>query len=481
MLADLSDALARLALTRLAPDRSHARADLDALPPLLAHALRRQLDREVRARLEAAAPWVSAVPDLWAADTPVEPRYPAAAWAETVRSTSAWLIDALVHPAETLSAAAPEHGERPADEVLDRLSDFGAYPYLGEIVEGYAAKKEMAGYSREALRDLLERVDRRVAADLDAAGWRALLAPLFDVVEALPEYADGVPGRVLAEVFAARGRPGMGAAVLSREAVARDEIDEVLAEAVASATPPPSEAPVVHRPDVETADSGREAPPAGADEREDVEDAVEIVPAPSLAPEVPLRALETEPDSAGPDDPEPDSASDEPIGDAEPDALAPLPAAPESAEPPSPVEPAEPEPAAESDDEPLWVRLARAQGGAPTPAEADAPEPLWARFTSPEPSAAQHLAGEPPADAPDLEARVLGPAASQRDLYVRELFGGDEGAYHEVLGQLAEAGSWSDASAIIGREVFRRYQVHIYSEPAASFTDAVEGQFRRHG
>lgn len=477
MLADLSDALARLALTRLAPDRSHARADLDALPPLLAHALRRQLDREVRTRLEAVAPWVSTVPDLWAADTPVEPRYPAAAWAETVRSTSAWLIDALVHPAETLASVAPEQGERPADEVLDRLSDFGAYPYLGEIVEGYAAKKGMGGYSREALRDLLERVDRRVAADLDAAGWRALLAPLFDVVEALPEYGDGVPGRVLAEVFAARGRPGMGAAVLSREAVARDQVDEVLAEAVASATPP--EAPTVHRPDVETAEPVREAPPA-VEEQEDVEDAVEIVPAPSIAPEVPLRAREPEADE--PDGPEPDSTPEEPIPDASPAALASPPAVPEPAEPAPADPPAPPEPDEESDDdEPLWARLARTQGGTPTPAEADAPEPLWARFASPEPSAAQHLAGEPPADAHDLEARVLGPAASQRELYVYELFGGDEGAYREVLGQLAEAGSWSDATAIIGREVFRRYQVHIYSEPAASFTDAVESQFRRRG
>jgi hypothetical protein len=78
-----------------------------------------------------------------------------------------------------------------------------------------------------------------------------------------------------------------------------------------------------------------------------------------------------------------------------------------------------------------------------------------------------------------LEADVLGERhPAHRGMYVRELFNGAEDEYREVLARLREAGSWSEASQTIARDVFRANKVNIYSEAAVSFTDAVEAQYR---
>ncbi|MEM1055360.1 MAG: hypothetical protein AAGI52_07525 [Bacteroidota bacterium] len=601
MLDHLSDALARLAFARLAIDRAHARVDLDALPPLLARVLRRRLDREATARLEAAAPWVSPIPDLWREDALPEARYPASAWAPAVREASAWLLGALVHPADMLGEVAPESGSMPTQEVLDRMSDFGAYPYLGEIVARYAEKKDLEGYDRATLQGLIDRVDRRIASELDVEGWKALLGPLYDVVGVLPEAPDGVPGRVLAEVFAARGRPGLGAAFIEHEAVSREALPERLAEALAPETggaenEPEAETPDAEAPEVvsvEPAEPPQSVPEEAVAEEAVMEEAVteEAVEITSTDEPSPGEASESDPEAepadpertdaettdaettgdgltgsessegdvhaevaadASGEEPDPESARlgellDSPgavpeadplaldvdaSGDA-PDALAetdapeagqgvePVPpgldaepeAAPEperssapeatkpDAEPDVPAgAPAETQPGALSTteeqtdaEEPLWARLAREQGRYDplvAPAEPAADEqPLWQRFTSkeappqpaPDPASAPKPAPPPSyADAKaaaHIEARVLGESSEQRSTYVKHLFRGDEADYYRVLALLDDADSWAAATEIIGREVFRRYQTPIYSEPAASFTDAVERCF----
>ncbi|MEM6326409.1 MAG: hypothetical protein AAF791_04760, partial [Bacteroidota bacterium] len=268
MFDPLSDALARLAFSRLAPDRPHPRADLDRLPPLLAHTLRRRLHREAIGRLDVAAPWVSSVPDLWREDAIAEARYPASAWSPAVREASAWLFEALVRPAEAIAVLLPETGETPTAEVLDRMQDLGAYPYLAEVVQRYAEKKERTGYDRETLRHLLGRVDHRLGAELDADGWQALLRPLYDLVGTLPEFPDGVPGRVLAEVFAARGCPGLGAAVVTEAVVSWQALPAILAEGPSSdaeaASVPPDPSP--EEPTDDPSDEPSDPPPPEAGE-----------------------------------------------------------------------------------------------------------------------------------------------------------------------------------------------------------------------
>jgi hypothetical protein len=77
-----------------------------------------------------------------------------------------------------------------------------------------------------------------------------------------------------------------------------------------------------------------------------------------------------------------------------------------------------------------------------------------------------------------LERSVLGDrAARDRDLFVRSLFNGSRDEYEAALDRLSRTQSWSEASRVIANEVFRRHQVNIYSEPAVSFTNAVESRF----
>ena len=79
-----------------------------------------------------------------------------------------------------------------------------------------------------------------------------------------------------------------------------------------------------------------------------------------------------------------------------------------------------------------------------------------------------------------LEREVLGePGIQNRDVFIRNLFGGNKAAYETVLKSLHEAHSWAEASKIVAEEVFKKYQVNIYGETAVAFTDAVEKRFRR--
>ncbi len=151
-------------------------------------------------------------------------------------------------------------------------------------------------------------------------------------------------------------------------------------------------------------------------------------------------------------------------------------------EPAAPTEP-------DGDDEPLWQRLAR-ERGAETVVDETAAEgpPLWQRFADPATDDAPHPAERPEVPAPaasrptslsDLEARVLGDDGERRGWFVDELFAGSSDEYHRTLAALDAACSWTEATEIIARDVFRRHRVNIYSEPAVAFTDAVEAQMTR--
>lgn len=102
-------------------------------------------------------------------------------------------------------------------------------------------------------------------------------------------------------------------------------------------------------------------------------------------------------------------------------------------------------------------------------------EPLWKQFRN-VPDAPPH---EGAVSLTDLERAVLGErGARNRHLFVKHLFSGSPDDYEYTLRRLARAGSWSQASQIIAREVFLKHEVNIYSDPAVAFTDAAEAQYR---
>lgn len=102
-------------------------------------------------------------------------------------------------------------------------------------------------------------------------------------------------------------------------------------------------------------------------------------------------------------------------------------------------------------------------------------EPLWKQFRKTPEAPAQQQDGS----LADLERSVLGDrGAKNRALFVKHLFSGQMGDYESTLRRLAQADSWSQASQIIAKEIFLKHQVNIYSDPAVTFTDAAEAQYR---
>jgi len=132
-------------------------------------------------------------------------------------------------------------------------------------------------------------------------------------------------------------------------------------------------------------------------------------------------------------------------------------------------------PTFEQDDAPLWKRFSAPPGDEPSPSPAAGPS---AGPSAGEPSRAPERPTRPDS-LEELERRVLGATTSgQRARFVKHLFGGDAGKYATVLHTLDAAGSWTEASQVIARDVFRPFRVNIYGEHAVAFTDAVEARFR---
>ena len=316
---------------------------------------------------------------------------------------------------------------------------------------------------------------------------------------------------------------------LSETEASRDGVDEPEAEEPEAeepeadwdlpGSPLPVEAPAPERPLSPAHQTGRRAdrsPPRPSHHASAGDASVAERPRPAAEPSPPVveaarpdderpepdapRPAPPAPDLTEPDLTEPDLVEPDLV---EPDLVEPDLAEPDLTEPDvAPLDltehddAADPAPAAhsaapvstgpEADEEPLWLRLARQRGAAEeAPRDPEGEEaPLWMRFVSAEDA---HAAGpaERPAPLADaaptsldaLERRVLGEgAAESRGWYVEELFGGQEGDYRRTLGALDGVRSWTEATEVIARDVFRRHRVNIYSEAAVAFTDAVEAR-----
>ncbi len=479
---DLPDALRRHLLQRFPADRDYPRAVLQAegMPPLVAAFLERALDRWLEIeREQLRSDWfdfdAQSVQQAEAQFFSVlarTARVPAEAWKATLGGSVDLVVRFLTTPARALTDALFEGDSEPLPtaEIRRRLSLFAAYLYFPEVAAAYLDKKQPETLDPQTLFHLLDRIDRRIVSDYRPDDWLALLDPLFGLARTVPTF-DGVPASLLQRFFRAKGYEGIAEALEPHVGTAIDEIIlrrllEPDADAPAPLPPPPS-APAQEKEDSTTAPErpyAEAAPEAelsdGTDDSDEIEaeseDHVEPVPHNDLPSGMPEHA------------PDADAFDSE-----ESEASEPLPTAPETVDlPDEPV--------------PLWQRYAHGTEASPAAAETEVEEaedtaPLWKRFAPGSGAAAATAPG--PVAAPEslatVEGRVLGQTSPERRArFVKHMFKGDERAYAAVLRSLDEAPTWTEASRVIARDVFRPYKVNIYGDHAIDFTDAVESRYR---
>lgn len=444
----LADPLYERLLRSFPADQAYTSADWEADPmpdPVrhyLEHLLRHHSRREARRLRRARTDWVDYDhPEMEQAvrtffeTVETHTQVPRDQWADTLRTATHRTTAHLVRPVPTLTSFVfDEHIDSvPVSQVLWRMQFFGPYAYLREAVETFVKNRERETLERDEFERVLRRVDERTTSDFDADRWLDLLDPLFDVARRATG-REQVSLSLLHTFFEEKNASSVAHHLTTHEpaneadAVAPDTLRRLIE---AATTPSPSP----ERP--ESAE-----PPPGAD----------------------LRAL------------------DEAVRSPDPEAS----------------------PADEEANEatPLWKQF---QHGRPrrhreTGDETEAgPQPLWSQFrqnrsvtntvsesTSPSESSPSRSTPEDAPVAPEreddlssLEREVLGTGhPSHRTVYIQKLFQGDEAAYQRVLERLRTIESWSEASQIIARDIFRANKVNIYSDAAVHFTDAVEASFR---
>ncbi|HEX7070811.1 MAG TPA: hypothetical protein VF190_08390 [Rhodothermales bacterium] len=430
--------------------------DREAMPAPIVHylvqALDARLEVEVSRFRQTTSPWfdlehpeVRSASGAFAEALTRHGQFPSEEWEATLERAVRNVVSYHARPARTLlDFLFVRDGDvyTPAG-LLRKLAFFSPYPHLSDALDEYVRVKQPTEIDRDTVAELLRRIDEQMEAEFDVDGWMKLIDPLYEIASILPEYRDAAPIELLISFFRDKG---FARAEQRLERMHEDDGIDVLSVAGLHRVLQELRAP---------------APRPGHTVRHER----------VVLPEV--------------------TATEDPIP-----APAPAPVAPRPAE--RPVErPAEPVP--------LWQQFQQAPQAQPIRPVVQAPvqprvqrhqeaegeaRPLWMRFSEnaapdatsdrmhPMTPRVAPAAAERPRSLSELEANVLGDrAARDRDLYVRSLFGGSREEYEEVLDLLSRARSWSEASRVIANEVFRRHHVNIYSDPAVSFTNAVEARF----
>ncbi len=451
-----ADALAERLLQRFPPGPAYTVDALrrDGLPRALAHfieqALLRRLamEREVldAARDSARSPWfdaaMPAAEQAWDAyfdALGTTARVPADEWPHALRQAARQVTAYLLRPASALVGFvfADEQGTLPAEVVLRRMRYFAAYPYLQDVVRAFVHDKHLDTLDRKGFASLLQRIEAHAADRYQGDAWGVLLDDLFDTL------GEGTPpalsGALLAPLFGDKGLPDVARRLAASPApLTRAEVVRMLGGGApepppAAPVPPAVEAPPSAAP-LEEAPTPADLPPIPSPR----DSPAPVLPEAEAPPMRPRAALPPEPSQAAPRVPRTPATND----------LPPLPR-PRPLAPPPPAPPVAP--AAPVDDRrPLWQRV---MGGRRTSGEDD------------------------PNGLDTLEARALGALApAQRQTIVRQVFGGDAGAYAEALRRLAEAPSWTEAARTL-LALFEERGVDLYAPAAIAFTDAAEQRF----
>lgn len=409
----------------------------------LNHLLRHQREREARRLRRARTNWVNYDhPEMEEAvrsffeTVEDHAQVPQAEWKDTLRTATQRTTAHLVRPVPFLASFTfDEHdGPVPLSKVQWRMRFFGPYGYLHEAVQAFAKKQNREALERDEFERVLRRVDERMTDDFGATQWLDLLEPLFEMADRAGEPVR-VPLSLLRTFFEEK-----------------------------NATP------IVER--LTTYDRAEEPD--------------------SVSPNTLRRLID---EAVQQDASSPQHDTPEPTPEFSPDA--PLPDGPNSTQAPdtgSPSSGSTPPKAT-----PLWKQFQQGRPRRNPTSDDDResdPQPLWTRFQSgqsvlestrtsadsPAEGSSSTQSSVPPdqdADLANLEQEVLGTARPlNRDLYIQKLFDGDVSAYRRVLERLRTTDSWSVASQIIARDIFRAHQVNIYSDPAVHFTNTVEATFR---
>ncbi|CAN5462141.1 hypothetical protein BH23BAC4_BH23BAC4_14420 [soil metagenome] len=495
---DIPDSIRRVLLADLG---KHIRADAGFVPTRWTDPLGPGVEEARKAFVEACL---------------TNGRIAASDWTDALRRAVFLTVAYAVEPAATLASYVFEGGTAPLppEQVRRRMGALATHEYLTDVPTQYWARKGITEVDPGALLRLLRRIDEEVAVDASSEELVEMAQPLFAFADFVPDEV-GVPASMLRRFFLAKARTDL-ADLIARgdERLTEDDLRELLAasapedteadESLESDAEPEDEAPEVLVEEdsegeveevSEEADGEVEAPPP-AIRREGLEPAEEPVePLPPLdEPVTHIEESATEEPRARPDVAPLDSGSLEDSLHVEDATFA---EEDESELPDEASERADPEAEEDHGDLPLWKRFAGApsapQAAAAPPTheddddevESDEPAPLWRRFAS----TTEKAEAQPPSrtspnkqsseasELSTLEKRVLGHSGERRPLYVNGLTGGDEAAYADVLRQLDRSSSWTEASQVIAREIFRKHGVNIYSEAAVSFTDAVESRF----
>ena len=237
-----AEALSRRALATVPADRPRTALDVDTLPAPVARLLHAHLARAVADAAPQPSDWiggddVEAAAAAWreAADRSV--RFPASAWADAVRQSVRLALAHLVRPAETLADAAFEgaDGPLPADAVLDRVREFGPYPYLPQIAARYVERKEVDTLDRDTLAGLLDRIDRRMVSTFGPDDWVTLLGPLLALAGPTGSPPGSVPAGLLRTLFEAKGADALAGTLDGIDAVTPGDLRALLYRALAPA------------------------------------------------------------------------------------------------------------------------------------------------------------------------------------------------------------------------------------------------------
>lgn len=457
----LADALYERLLRSFPADQAYTPADwqTDAMPSpvrhYLNHLLRHHRQREARHLRRARTHWVDYDhPEMEQATRTfldaieAHMQVPRDQWTDTIRTATRRTTDYLVRPTPTLTSFVFENANATASvsQVQWRMRFFGPYAYLRNAIEAYAEKRNREAFEPDAFERILRRVDERMTADFDADRWLRLLDPLFETA------------------YRATGRKQVSPSLLRtffEEKNASRIVDRLATEArTADAISPDTLRRLLENTTTEPASDRHDAaaPPS---------------PEPPMDPSfsVPTDAPSSTSSSADP-------SSNE---------ATPMWKQFEQNRSRRNTETSAETTDDDSESQPLWTQF-RKRTSPPSP-DADAPS-----SSAPASSAPSEAAPEPARDssfsasgtAPEshsslsaLEQEVFGANhPPNRTVYVQKLFQGDEDAYRRVLERLRTTESWSVASQIIARDVFRANQVNIYSDTAVHFTDGIEASFK---
>lgn len=494
MSRSLADPLYERLLHSFPATQAYTRADWDddAMPAPVAHFLGHLLShysrREARRLHRARSDWVDYDhPDM---ETAVRTffdamkactRVPADEWKDALRQATHHSTAHLVRPVHVLTdfVYAERQKQLPLSKILWHMQFFGPYAYLREAIQAFSEKHELDALGPDRFERFLHRIDERITDGYGADRWLRLLDPLFAVARRATG-REQVPTGLLRAFFAEKGRKGLERqleAYGEKEdaAVTPRALHRLIQEEEGSASPRASDTTA------ETTESSaardrtspeRERPEMPLDQTEQPDQAVPLWKRfqqgdTGAAPDPSGNGGPSEPPQEGSDTQEDGSAQeplwarfrqerDERLSDAVDDAMS------GRSDPPGRDDPAD--------------------GTEASPPNASLHEATQNTSRS---SSSDGTAGSAPSpsgedrDLDALEQKALGVHnPPHRAVYIRQLFGGNQAAYRQVLQRLAGADSWGEASQIIAGEIFREHKVNIYSDAAVHFTNAVEDRFR---